>query len=169
MPIRKHYAYVGSNPLTHVDPKGLDVWVVNRSLAALPGAPSSEPLSDPWTHTYVVVTNPDGTFNTYSWGADPNNSGWNYDQPLDMSMGQQALSNGNAGWVDSASLDPYVAEAYQDLNDPTFEHRNGWITNNCKTETGKLLDLARYLQAHDRFHISGGNPLMTPNPMAPLY
>jgi len=33
-------------------------------------------------------------------------------------------------------------KAYDQLNNPENEHANGIVTNNCKTETQKLNDLA---------------------------
>ena len=47
------------------------------------------------THTFMLVTNPDGTIShTYSWGNDANLHGWNLDQVLDRETGLNALELG---------------------------------------------------------------------------
>lgn len=39
-------------------------------------------------------------------------------------------------------MDPYYRLAFDQLNNPAYNHRNGIIYNNCKTETAKLNNLA---------------------------
>jgi uncharacterized protein RhaS with RHS repeats len=140
------FSYAGQNPAQEIDPYGLDTYIVNRDLAF--AGSSSESRLDPLTHTFALTTNPDGSIShTYSWGNAANQKGWNLDQPLDLTTGAQSLKNLQAEWVGGPSLDPYVAQAFGYLNNPQFSHQNGYLTNNCKTETDNLLDVAEALQS----------------------
>jgi RHS repeat-associated protein len=164
------YGYVRANPLNGIDPKGLDTYIVNRDLSLF--GHSSEPQWDWFTHTFVVVTNPDGSvLATYSWGNDANLVGWNLDQPLDITTAEQALSSGEAQRVGGPDLDPFVGEAYIELSNPLLNHQNWYLTNNCKTEASKLLSTAQYLESlYKMAHPLSGSvsqmspwtPLMTP-------
>jgi hypothetical protein len=155
------YAYVGSNPLRAIDPFGLDTYVANRDLSAL--GSNDKPRWDLFTHTFTFITNPDGSINaTYSWGNDANLRGWNLNQPLDISTARQALADGRAEWIAGPSLDPYVGQAFNELNNPPFEHANGWFWYNCKTEKNNLLAEAKRLQALGELHPA--LPLMSPVP-----
>ncbi len=139
------FGYVGGNPVTGVDPYGLDTFVVNRDLSVIGNKARSR--SNFLTHTFTVVTNPDGSINhTYSWGNDANLNGWNLDQPLDVLTAKEALDKGLAEKVAGPEFDAYVGQAFMDLNKPQNQHINGIITNNCKTETSKLIDRANFFQ-----------------------
>ncbi|MGB9154632.1 MAG: RHS repeat-associated core domain-containing protein [Alphaproteobacteria bacterium] len=144
------FRYVGSNPVNAIDPSGLDTYIVNRNFAILPWN-TSDPRWDYFSHTFVVVTNPNGSIaHTYSWGDDANLTGWSIDQPLDNNAAQQALNNGRAEWVAGSPLDPYIGQAFNVLNNPAFNHANGWIINSCKTEANNLIYNAWYLYEQDR-------------------
>ena len=135
------YAYVAGNPLRYRDPTGLDTYIANRDIAAFGN--SAQPSSDVLTHTFTFSTNPDGSIaHTYSWGNDANLRGWNLDQPNDISIAAQALKQGIADKVAPNFMDAYYRKAYDQLNRPENEHTNLLVTNNCKTETKKLNDLA---------------------------
>lgn len=135
------YAYVNGNPLSYIDPWGLETFVANRDLSAFGN--SARPSSDVVTHTFTFSTNPDGSIaHTYSWGNDANLKGWNLNQPIDMSTAAQAIQQGVAQRVAPSFMDPYYRKAYDQLNRPENEHSNGVVVNNCKAETKKLNDLA---------------------------
>ena len=135
------YSYVGGNPLGYVDPHGTDTYVVNRNLDVFGAA--AEPWWDPYTHTFTFSTNPDGSIAaTYSWGNTANEHGWNLNQPEDLAAAVVALKKGYAKRVAPSFVDPYYRKAFNQLNNPKNDHRNGIITNNCKTETVKLNKLA---------------------------
>ena len=135
------YNYVGGNPVSNVDPYGLATYVTNRDLSAL--GTSARSWADPLTHTFTFSTNPNGSIAaTYSWGNAANLQGWNLNQPEDIKAAQQALQNGDAQQVAPSFVDPYYRKAFDQLNNPANNHSNGVLTNNCKTETVKLNDLA---------------------------
>jgi len=143
------FVYARNNPGSFVDRSGLDTFVVNRPLAPIGRVTGNGGLSpsDPFSHTFVVTTNPDGTVeHTYSWGNAANPEGWNLDQPLDIEAAQDALRTGNAETIGDATLDPYVQQAFDYFNNPDFDHLNLFFVENCKAETKKLLDYARSLQ-----------------------
>jgi RHS repeat-associated protein len=135
------YGYVGGNPISYVDPMGLDTYVVSRDLSAI--GTSARPMWDPLTHTYTFSTNPDRSIAaTYSWGNAANLTGWNLNQPEDIYAAQQALADGYAHKVAPGYLDRYYRQAFDLLNNPANSHRNGVIFNNCKAETVQLNNLA---------------------------
>jgi RHS repeat-associated protein len=139
------YQYAKGNAFKWTDPKGLDTYLVNRDLSLF--GSSSESRQDVITHTFVVVTSPDGTVAaTYSWGNDANLRGWSLNQPLDISTARQALANGQAEWVGGSDLDPYIGQAYNLFVNSAFNHTNWVVTSNCKTEALRLIDRARTLQ-----------------------
>ncbi len=63
-------------------------------------------------------------------------------QPEDIKAAEQALRNGDAQKIAPSFVDPYYRKAFDQLNNPANNHTNGILTNNCKTETVKLNDLA---------------------------
>jgi len=142
------YNYVQNNPINAIDPWGLDTFYINRDLSAF--GSSARSRSNPVTHTFVAVTNPDGTIaNTYSWGNDANLKGWNLNQPLDMTTAAEALRNNLAERAGGTDLDPYVRDAFNSLNSPVNDHANLIVTNNCKKESHKLIDRAKYFRFMD--------------------
>nr|WP_283254690.1 RHS repeat domain-containing protein [Luteimonas galliterrae] len=135
------FTYVAGNPVNAIDPLGLDTFVVNRDLSAL--GDSARSIDNPLTHTFMFTTNPDGSLeHTYSWGNDANLRGWNLDQAIDRKTAAEALVKGLAVKVGDAKLDPYVMKAFRELNQSKYEHGNGVITNNCKTEVQNLWGLS---------------------------
>ena len=139
------YGYVQNNPINAIDAFGLDTFFINRDLAVFGNSARSR--SNIVTHTFVAVTNSDGSIaNTYSWGNDANLKGWNQDQPLDMSTAAAALSKNLAEKVGDADLDAFLRQAFDIMNNPARNHANLFVTNNCKKEAGKLVDYAKYLQ-----------------------
>ncbi|WP_228893679.1 hypothetical protein [Pseudoduganella aquatica] len=104
-------------------------------------------MSNPITHTFVAITGSDGAIDlTYSWGNDANLRGWNLNQPLELKTAQQALKDGLAQKVGNATLDPFVRLAFDTMNNARNKHSNGIVTNNCKSEVAKLLDLENRLR-----------------------
>jgi hypothetical protein len=121
------YTYVGGNPISRVDPTGLDTYVASRDLASFGN--SARSLSNPITHTFTFSTNPNGTVaSTYSWGNAANLNGWNLNQPEDLSAAAEALSKGLAQLVAPAYIDPYFRRAFDKLNNPANNHTNGILT-----------------------------------------
>jgi hypothetical protein len=125
-----------------LDSLGLDTYIVNRDLSRFGSAARSR--WNPVTHTFTVVTNSDGSIaHTYSWGNDANLKGWNLDQDLDLTTARAALDNNLAERVTDVIDDRCVAAAYDELNKSENNHINGVVYFNCKTETSKLMELAK--------------------------
>jgi uncharacterized protein RhaS with RHS repeats len=130
------------NPISWIDPHGLDTYVVNRDLAAF--GDSARPRWNVVTHTFAATTDANGSIvHTYSWGNEANLKGWNLDQSLDMRTAKDAISAGIAERVGGPEMDHAVAEAYRQLDKKENDHSNLILFNNCKTETQKLLGRAK--------------------------
>jgi len=119
----------------------LDTYIVNRDLSFI--GQSAKSRRDPVTHTFVVVTNSDGSINhTYSWGTDVDLMGWATDYPLDRATAEQALREGLAERAGGSEFDPFVEEAFNELNIPQNRHFNLFLAENCKKETRRLIKRA---------------------------
>lgn len=146
------YGFVGNNPMNVVDLFGLDCYLIKRQLfpSLLNHTPWPRSRHDFLSHTFVLVTNPDGTVkNTYSWGNTHYATSWavpNRDE--DVAAAKQALQMGGnyLHKVGDASLDKYVGDAFKDLKQNEPQHKNGIVDNNCKSEALKLIDRAKELQ-----------------------
>jgi len=139
------YGYVANDPITGIDPLGLDTYTINRTMGGGPALPRD--FLHTYSHTYTFTTYPDGSIqHTYSWGNTANLHGWNIDQPEDWTAADEALKKGYAQREGDASLDPYVDAAYDLLNKKENEHVNLGVTRNCKQETQNLLGNARRIQ-----------------------
>lgn len=120
--------------------------MTNRVIGGGPALPWWDPIS----HTFTFSTNPDGSIaNTYSWGNSANPTGWNLNQPEDLTAARQALQNGDAQQVGDSSMDPFFQQAFNQLNNPANKHMNGLVGRNCKTETTNLDVLAHQLYLSD--------------------
>ena len=113
------------------------------------------------THEFTVTMDRNGDVHTYSWGNEPrrpsNPSGWFYDHPKDDTAAKTTLMGGDSSLgpvVGDESLNPYVAEAFKMLQgageSSPSNHANGGLAGNCKTESDRLLGLAKALQAADQ-------------------
>ena len=143
------YGYVDGNPVSIVDSRGLDTSVTNRDLSVTDN--SARSWSKPLTHTFTFSTNPDSSItSTYSWGNAANLEGWNLNQPENINAAKQTLKNGDAKNVSPSFMAPYYRLAFDQLNKPANNHRNGIIYNNCKTETAKLNNFARELLSGEK-------------------
>ena len=155
------FAYCLDNPMNSVDITGEDTFKVNRTIGG-----NRAQLRIAWidrispTHTFVVVTDKNGNIeHTYSWGNDPDAKNknvkgkWYKDESEDWAAAKEALKNDLAEKVGDTTLDPYIEKAFgqhfNKENDPS-NHRNLWLTENCKTETGELVDEAKKLQQKDK-------------------
>ena len=140
------FRYCGNDPVDYADPTGRDTYEQNRDLSVFGARWVSN--SDPLSHTFVFTTTPDGSLaHTYSWGNTANTRGWNIDQREDIDAASKAIKQSNRlNKIGDRSLDPFVHDAYQEMNRKENEHRNGWFRNNCKTEARKLLDKAQQLK-----------------------
>jgi RHS repeat-associated protein len=141
------YAYVDNNPINEFDPLGLDTCTCDRGFG-IHGEEKQRGMFWNTTprpaHTFTFTTNPDGTIkHTYSWGNTANTKGWNKDQPEDIAAAKEALKNGDNWNEGGKDLDPFVDQAFNELNKKENEHQNLWVGRNCKTETAKLLDKAK--------------------------
>lgn len=141
------YTYVFNDPLNNIDPLGLDTYEQNRQLGGNQLRSDYNPIS----HTFTFTTNPDGSLNnTYSWGNAGDTEGWHENAPEDRTAAQAAIDQANNGQLQldrwgNQGLDPYVQQAFDQLNQPDNRHPNGIVTYNCKYEANKLIDLARKL------------------------
>lgn len=63
-----------------------------------------------------------------------------------MATAAEALRNNLAERAGGADLDPYVRGAFDSLNSPVNDHANWIVTNNCKKESKKLIDRAKYFR-----------------------
>ena len=144
-----HFCY--NDPISVSDSIGLDTYACNRQLMIFANptlGPDPLPRADPLSHTFIFTANPNGgNMRTYSWGNNANKRGWNADQPEDKSAAFDALQLGFAEHLGDSSLDPFVGQAFNNLNKPSNEHANLFICNNCKNEANKLMNEARSLQA----------------------
>ncbi|WP_278450396.1 RHS repeat-associated core domain-containing protein, partial [Salmonella bongori] len=130
------------NPVTGIDPLGLETCVINRDLAVF--GDSARSRNNPVTHTFSVITDSNGDIiHTYSWGNDANLNGWNIDQQIDLKSARDALNSGKAECRSDIVDDKCVSAAFDILNKKENNHINGMVYFNCKTETTKLLDLAK--------------------------
>ena len=86
---------------------------------------------------------------TYSWGNQNNLEGWNLDQPEDIAAANAALTSDTDALtkVGGSDLDPFIAQAFNELNKPDNEHMNCVLFNNCKAEANNLLNKAKMDQA----------------------
>ena len=133
------------NAQAWVDPLGLDTYRINRDLAIIGN--SARKSTNPITHTFTAITDNTGkVVTTYSWGNEANLRGWNVNQALDLKTAQEAIDKGWASRQGGRDLDPFVHKAFNELNKPENEHANYIVTNNCKTETSKLINRAKELQ-----------------------
>ena len=139
------YGFVDNTPINIVDLLGLDTCTCDRKLG---GGPAKDRVFFPkFSHTFTFTTNPDGSIkHTYSWGNTANTKGWNIDQPEDIAAAKEALAKKYQQNEGDSNLDPFVDQAFNNLNRKENEHQNLILGNNCKTETKKLLDNAKKLQ-----------------------
>ncbi len=145
------YGYCRNNSIKYSDPFGYDTYLVNRKI----GGSKVRSKYNPISHTFVAVTHSDGSISTYGWGTtyDENNNGlWSTekDNAWDRSAAKEAISKGKARLVGNDDLDPYVAEAYNDIStDPTSFHK--WLPwDNCKNEARDLIGRAKNLQRNNK-------------------
>lgn len=139
------YSYTNNGPYSYLDPDGRDTYRVNRDLRVF--GSSARSINDPISHTLTATTDSTGNVvHTYSWGNDANLKGWNIDQPLDMITASEAIKNDLAEKVGDSKLDPFVAKEFENLNKKENEHSNHIVTDNCKTETTKLINGAKQAQ-----------------------
>jgi RHS repeat-associated protein len=137
------YGFIDNNLVNNIDPLGLDTCTCDRKIGGGPAKPRGLfwNTTPRYSHTFTFTTNPDGTIkHTYSWGNEGNLKGWHRDAPEDIAAAKEALKNGlnwNEGGKD---LDPFVEQAFNELNKKGNEHQNWLVAENCKTETAKLLD-----------------------------
>ncbi len=130
------------NPVTGIDPLGLEPCVINRDLAVF--GDSARSRNNPVTNTFSVITDSNGDIiHTYSWGNDANLNGWNIDQQIDLKSAREALNSGKAECRSDIFDNKCVSSAFDILNKKENNHINGMIYFNCKSETTKLLDLAK--------------------------
>ena len=142
------YAYVENDPINSFDPLGLDTCTCDRKIGGGPAKNRPSSILPTVTHTFTFTKNANGTIkHTYSWGNTANEHGWNKDQPEDIAAAKEAVANGYLQWEGGSALDPYVDQAFNELNLPANEHRNLGVARNCKTEAGNLLDQAKADQA----------------------
>jgi uncharacterized protein RhaS with RHS repeats len=141
------YGYVDNNPVNEFDPFGLDTCTCDRGFGVKGQAKQRGHFwntTPSRSHTFTFTTNPDGTIkHTYSWGNTANTKGWNKDQPEDIAAAKEALKNGYNWNEGGKDLDPFVDQAFNELDKKENEHQNLGVARNCKTETAKLLDKAR--------------------------
>jgi hypothetical protein len=113
------------------------------------------------THEFTGALDKNGDLHTYSWGNEPqtrsNPSRWFKDHPDDITAAGEALVKGGlvlGPLVGDESLNPYINEAYEMLHgagkDSPSNHANGVISGNCKSESQRLQNLAKALQAADQ-------------------
>jgi len=157
------YAYVRGDPVNAIDPNGRDTYLVNRVLEfpvttriskSFTGRSAATP-KNPVTHTFIAIVDDRGMVTTFSWGnhPDPHNAHvegrWLSNEEEDVTAAQQAIALGLAKKIGGADLDPYVEAAFAMVSnqaDHPSNHRNLWITRNCKTEANKLLEQAEVLK-----------------------
>jgi RHS repeat-associated protein len=145
------YSYVLNNPYKYTDPTGHETFRQNRDI----GQTEVTSNSDPYSHTFIFTTNPDGTVaHTYSWGNEANIRGWSKDQPEDRIAAINALerASGAPGYLNrlnklgDSTLDPHVEKAFKELDKKENEHQNLGVARNCKTEATKLENRAKELK-----------------------
>jgi len=102
---------------------------------------------NPFTHTFVFTTNPDGSLaHTYSWrNIGSTSGGWFQDELPDRSAAMQALSGGY--YLDKlcgSDIVPYVQSSFDYLSN--YNHMNQWVNYNCKQEVNNLVTVAIWMQ-----------------------
>ena len=143
------YQGFGSNPVGNVDPSGDTTFELNREIGAGPNESGVVRSNyNPISHTFVYTAHKDCNGNwvldhTYSWGNTAGSTTWHKDQPEDINAANQAIAQNYMGWEedadDGSDLDSYIERIFQQfLKDPTHEHWNLGLTNNCKDEASDL-------------------------------
>jgi hypothetical protein len=61
------------------------------------------------------------------------------DYPLDRATAEQALRENLVERVGPSELDPFIQQAFDELNRSENNHVNKIIYDNCKTETKRLI------------------------------
>ena len=130
-----------------------DLYVINRDLAVVHDLVGGKWATSPdnvVSHTFIASFDDSGNLiHTYSWGNEANLRGWNIDMPEDMAAAREALSMGMAVKVAPTYMARYYDKASSTLNNPSNEHANGVVVNNCKYEANKLNELAWELYRRD--------------------
>ena len=131
------YAYCNNNPISFVDPSGLDTYYINNDFG------KSTPTDWALSHSFVATTdiNPNTgrevVTNTYSWTNEGGGS-WHAND-IQNRVGAQVAINSGVGVerYGDESLDPYVASQYGNRQGDTGGYL--LVANNCKQMAGNLL------------------------------
>ena len=101
----------------------------------------------PISHTFTYTTNPDGSLkDTYSWGND--NHSWKKNKCEDKKAAEEAIKDKSGQYEGGGDFDTYINSTFNAFSTEGsgHDHPNGWIWNNCKTETAQLINTARQVQ-----------------------
>lgn len=140
------YAFTANSPIDAIDRDGLDTYICNRKLGAK-GGDTSRSRHNPFTHTFIFITDENGVSHTFSWGNRADPRGWNFDQTEDIDAAQGALGKGKAGWKGDAAFDRLVIKAFTVLSQAeSSRHMNFILFLSCKTEAANLIHQAELYQ-----------------------
>ncbi len=157
-PALNRFAYANGNPVTGIDPFGLDTFEQNRQLNPKNNI-VRDPVSSPVSHTFIYTTNQNGSLeNTYSWGNtydDKDNGVWHQNAIEDRSAAKEAIREKaayeDAPWwkkpfMPDGGKGPKVGDSsMDDIVDRLFNERkkepgHPWeCFNNCKDEADRLI------------------------------